>query len=70
MCLDLDAVEEVEKIGLPVDEHVCRSKKGECPFAGICGHQRQKGGGGRRVDRRPRDAVQREARRRWAIWRR
>ena len=42
MCLDLDAVEEVEKIGLPVDEHVCRSKKGECPFAGICGYQRQK----------------------------
>ena len=39
MCRDLDAVAEVEKIGY---EHVCRSKKGECVFAGICGHRRQK----------------------------
>jgi hypothetical protein len=42
MCRDLDAVAEVEKLGLPVEEHVCRSKKGECVFAGFCGHQRQK----------------------------
>ena len=42
MCLDLDAVADVERLGLPVEEHACRSKKGTCPFHDICGHQRQK----------------------------
>ncbi|MDB5243982.1 MAG: putative primase/helicase, partial [Spirosoma sp.] len=47
MCRDLPAVRDAEILGLPVEENVCRRRKGGkefvCPFHGECGAQRQKG---------------------------
>jgi putative DNA primase/helicase len=47
MCHDLDAVREVQGLGVNVEASVCRRKpKGQepilCPFHGVCGYQRQK----------------------------
>jgi putative DNA primase/helicase len=47
MCHDLDAVREVQGLGVNVEASVCRRKpKGQepilCPFHAVCGYQRQK----------------------------
>ncbi|WP_120010411.1 DUF7146 domain-containing protein [Teichococcus vastitatis] len=47
MCHDLDAVREVQSLGLNIEKSLCRHKpRGmpavECPFHGACGYQLQK----------------------------
>lgn len=46
MCLDLEAVDEVKGLGVPIEQAVCHKKGSNppcvCPLYGLCGYQRQK----------------------------
>jgi putative DNA primase/helicase len=42
MCLDLEAVSEIEAAGLSAEEYACKSGSARCPLYGACAYQRQR----------------------------
>lgn len=42
MCLNLEAVREIEAAGLSAEEHACKSSSARCPLYGACAFQRQR----------------------------